>query len=204
MDIIPFEGISTDDISNESNEVDHACGHIKVNGETRCKLFISEDDDEQCVKSFRTIACGYVIDGEVCGDMFASAVDLKSHMNRTHYRENPYTYDEVNKTFTKDNPFKSQKGKPYFCDKSVGDGICGKSFSGRDVFRQHFRTHGDGKFLCEYPVNGEPCGKRFASQYNLDKHTWIHRTHAIRSIKEMSPDRIRYLLNTQPTTQVTF
>ena len=203
------------------------------NSFTKDNPSMSEVDDEQCGKSFKTlnalnayigaqikrkghnpVACGYVINGRVCGDMLASVTHLKRHMNRAHYWGKPYTYDELNKTFTKDNPFDSHiKGKPYFCDKSVGDGMCGKSFKDRVLFRKHVRTHIEShmesshrecKFVCEYQVNGEPCGKGFVSQHSLGQHIWIHRTHAIRSIKEMSPDRIRNILNTQPTTQVTF
>ena len=156
------------------------------------RVFKSDVDGEQCVKSFRTlnavnshiaadikdhnrVACGYVINGEVCGDMFASVAHLKSHMHLTHYSEKPYTYDELNKTFTKDNPFNSYiKGNPYFCDKIVGDGICGKSFKERGVFMIHFRTHIAGRFLCEHRVNGEPCGKSFIYQAAFNKHTATH------------------------------
>jgi len=107
----------------------HLDGKIRSNTDELylCDVIV---DGEECGKTFGTlnavnahqrahgrskIKCGYVVNGETCCKILASEADLKKHMNRVHYWEKPYTYDELTKTFTKDNKYKREniKGKPY-------------------------------------------------------------------------------------------
>ena len=153
-------------------------------------------DGEECGKTFRTlnglyghqrthgsarkrVKCGYVGNGETCCKIVASEADLKKHMNKVHYWEKPYTYDEETKTFTKDNKYKREnisKGKPYLCDKPVGDGICGATFRGPSLFKIHFRSHTGAKpFVCEFMIDGvKKCGYATAQSSNLVSHTNRH------------------------------
>jgi len=151
LEIVPYEA---DETSNDSNEVDQMT--VDAPG-TSAEAFADKTIPQY--NPNQMVLCGHAdVNGETCGKSFISKDDLKIHIESVHngviYWEKPYTYDELNKTFTKDNPFYShQNGSPYLCHRPVGDRMCGEQFKCRDSFMVHFGTHTkdqtDGAKYCE-------------------------------------------------------
>jgi len=65
----------------------------------------------------------------------------------------------------------------FVCDV-VTDGVvlCGKKFTTNSLLAKHTRTyHDDDKpFVCDYMVDGNPCGYQCKVQYSLQKHVELH------------------------------